>query len=207
MSAPWLTHLDRPTHPGDADQLRQRRRRRPKAGVEGQLLGIVNRAAGKQPEPHVGRPAVAVQRHPSPVVQAPTLGTLPGADPQPLLGRNLGEQLLGGNLARAVGGPGPQRFGALGPPARRRPPAPPARSAAAGRRHRWCLRCPPGRHPSRYHALQHGLGELGLVQKATWSGTPASARRAGSSVQQRGRYSSRSTRWLIPIGWSWVQWS
>jgi hypothetical protein len=32
-----------------------------------------------------------------------------------------------------------------------------------------------------------------LVQKATWSGTPASARRAGSSVQQRGRYSSRST--------------
>jgi site-specific DNA recombinase len=143
-------HLDRPTHPGDADQLRQRRRRRPKAGVEGQLLGIVNRAAGKQPEPHVGRPAVAVQRHPSPVVQAPTLGTLPGADPQPLLGRNLGEELLGGNLARAVGGPGPgpQRFGALGPPARRRPPAPPARSAAAGRRHRWCRRCPPGRHPA-----------------------------------------------------------
>jgi hypothetical protein len=51
--------LDRPAHPGDADQFHQRRRRRRKAGIEGQILGIVDRAASQQPEADVAGPAVA----------------------------------------------------------------------------------------------------------------------------------------------------
>jgi site-specific DNA recombinase len=106
-------HLDRPADPGDPDQLDQRCRRRPKAGIERQVLGVLDRAASQQPEAHVGRPAVAVQRHPGPVIDALALGTLSGTDAEPLLGRDFAEQPLGGNLARAAVGPGPEWLGTL----------------------------------------------------------------------------------------------
>jgi hypothetical protein len=186
-------HLDRPAHPGDSDQVHQRCRRWPKAGVEGQICGVVDRAAGKQPEAYVAGPAVANQRHAGPVIRALALGSLSGTDAKPLLGRDLGEQPLGGNLARAAIGPGPQWLGALdrqhvGDRLLLQPDPQPPVAAVDG-----VCGDPPGRHPAVTARSSMAWASWGLVWKVIWSGTPASAQRARSSVQQRGRYSSRST--------------
>ena len=90
------------------------------------------------------------------------LGTLSGTDAEPLLGWHEREQPLGGNLVRAAVDPGPQWFGALdrqdvGDRLLLKPDSQPSVAAVDG-----VAGDPPGRHPSRHGALEHGLGELGL---------------------------------------------
>jgi hypothetical protein len=70
-------HLHPPTTASHLDEGGQGGGGRGETGVEGQVRGVADGAAGQQPEPHVARPAPPPQRHPHPVVQPPALAALP----------------------------------------------------------------------------------------------------------------------------------
>ena len=155
-------HLDPPAAPGHPDQGGQGGSGRGETDVEGQVRGVADRAAGQQPEAHVGWPTQPPQRHPDPVIEALALAAVSGVQPQPLLGLDLGQQLLGRHLAGAAVGHGQQRLGAfdrqhMGDGVLFQPhpqAAVAAIDAVAGD--------PAERHPGRHGALEHGLGQLGF---------------------------------------------
>jgi len=94
------------------------------------------------------------------------------------------------------------------PGTRRWPPSTPRVSSSPrsrGRRRRPCRRPPThaAGTPASIARSSIRLARVGLVANPAWSGTPTARHRAGSSVHERGRYSSRS---MIPcpvsLAWS-----
>src|SRR5262245_40930512 len=90
--------LDRPACPGNPNQGREARARRPAAGEVGHLLGVGHAPPDQQP-PGVGTRVGAVGPEHRPVVHPRPLRPAPTAEPVPPVRRHLGEQRLRPHLA------------------------------------------------------------------------------------------------------------
>jgi site-specific DNA recombinase len=157
-------HLHPPARPRHPHQLGQGGAGRAEAGIEGQLP-VGQPPPDQQPEPPA-RPAGPGQRDPGPVVDPGALGAIPGAQPAPGAGGQVGDQLAGWDLGGTLLAGRPQRLGGLD--RQHIGDTPLLQEGAQARVAAVDLigGHPPGRHARLQRALQHRLGQLRLGRKA-----------------------------------------